>query len=215
MRKSVLVMNTPENCYDCPFGTAYCGELEYVGYCEIADCLDYDIILMTEEHYDCESKSRPDWCPLMDLPEKDNGDYPANTFDAGFVEGRNQCIDEITGKVKQMERLTERYDVTPDGESDVWVKQHDYISAARKLCDYEDLEEQGLLVRLPCPIGTTVWDICGMDIRENVVSGLEYDKGGKWFLWANENECLGELNVLVFLNREEAENKLEELKNEI
>lgn len=85
----------------------------------------------------------------------------------------------------------------------------------KKLATYEDLEEQGLLVRLPCSIGTTVWDICGMDIRENVVSGLEYDKGGKWFLWANENECLGELNVLVFLNREEAENKLEELKNEI
>lgn len=45
-----------------------------------------------------------------------------------------------------MERLTERYDITPDGESDVWVKQHDYISAARKLCDYEDLEEQGFTV---------------------------------------------------------------------
>ena len=85
----------------------------------------------------------------------------------------------------------------------------------KKLATYEDLEEQGLLVRMPCPIGTTVWDICGMDIRENVVSGFEYDKGGKWFLWANEDECLGELNVLVFLNREEAENKLEELKNEI
>ena len=97
MSKSVLGMNTPENCYDCPFGTAYCGELEYVGYCELAGCLDYDVILMTEEHYDCESKSRPEWCPLMDLPEKDNGDYLANTFDAGFVEGRNQCIDEITG----------------------------------------------------------------------------------------------------------------------
>lgn len=41
--------------------------------------------------------AKPDWCPLMDLPEKDNGDYPANTFDAGFVEGWNQCIDEITG----------------------------------------------------------------------------------------------------------------------
>jgi len=97
MSKSVLVIDTPENCYDCPFGTAYCGELEYVGYCELAGCLDYDVILMTEEHYDCESKSRPEWCPLMDLPEKDNGDYLANTFDAGFVEGRNQCIDEITG----------------------------------------------------------------------------------------------------------------------
>ena len=100
MSKSVLVLDTPKNCYDCPFGTAYCGELEYVGYCELAGCLDYDVILMTEEHYDCESKSRPDWCPLMDLPEKDNGDYPSNTFAAGFVEGWNQCIDEITGEVK-------------------------------------------------------------------------------------------------------------------
>lgn len=97
MSKSVLVMDTPENCYDCLFGISYCGELEYVGYCELAGCLDYDVILMTEEHYDCESKSRPDWCPLMDLPEKDNGDYPANTSDAGFAEGWNQCIDEIAG----------------------------------------------------------------------------------------------------------------------
>lgn len=97
MSKSVLVMNTPENCYDCPFGTEYCGNLEYEGCCELADCLYYDAILMTEEHYDCESKSRPDWCPLMDLPEKDNGDYPANTSDSGFAEGWNQCIDEITG----------------------------------------------------------------------------------------------------------------------
>lgn len=73
MSKSVLVIDTPENCYDCPFGTAYCGELEYVGYCELAGCLDYDVILMTEEHYDCESKSRPDWCPLKPLPEKMTG----------------------------------------------------------------------------------------------------------------------------------------------
>lgn len=135
-----------------------------------------------------------------------------------FIKSLKLLADTVESQmeeVKQMERLTERYDITPDGESDVWVKQHDYISAARKLCDYEDLEEQGLLVRLPCPIGTTVWDICGMDIRENVVSGLEYDKGGKWFLWANEDEYLGELNVLVFLTREEAEKKLKELKNEI
>ena len=113
-----------------------------------------------------------------------------------------------------MERLTERYGIASDGESDVWVKQHDYISAARKLCDYEDLEEQGLLVRLPCPIGTTVWDICGMDIRENVLSGIECGKDGKQFLWANHDEWLGELNDLVFLTREEAAKKLEEMKND-
>ena len=116
-----------------------------------------------------------------------------------------------------MERLTQWVD---DGDSKkaiprVDIRNNGHNKCCNKLAEYEELEEQGLLVRLPCPIGTTVWDICGMDIRENVVSGLEYDKGAKWFLWANEDECLGELNVLVFLNREEAENKLEELKNEI
>lgn len=56
-----------------------------------------------------------------------------------------------------MERLTERIDNVPDGESGVWVKNHDYISAAVKLAEYEDLEEQlnkaygdcdGLLLRV-------------------------------------------------------------------
>lgn len=101
MSKSVLVIDTPENCYDCPFGTAYCGELEYVGYCELADCLDYDVILMTEEHYDYESKSRPDWCPLKPLPEKKEEMGMPRTPSMndikriGFQKGWNACIDEI------------------------------------------------------------------------------------------------------------------------
>lgn len=37
MSKSVLVMDTPENCYDCPFGTGYCGNLRYEGCCELAE----------------------------------------------------------------------------------------------------------------------------------------------------------------------------------
>lgn len=81
-----------------------------------------------------------------------------------------------------------------------------------ELKSYKEAEEQGLLVRLPCPIGTTVWDICGMDIRENVLSGIECGKDGKQFLWANHDEWLGELNDLVFLTREAAEKKLEEMK---
>ena len=79
-----------------------------------------------------------------------------------------------------------------------------------ELKSYKEAEGQGLLVRLPCPVGTTVWDICGMDIRENVVCGIECGKNGKQFLWANHDEWLGELNDLVFLTREAAEKKLEE-----
>ena len=97
MSKSVLVLDTPTNCYDCPFGTGYCSDLEYEGLCELADCLDYDVILMTEEHYDCESKSRPDWCPLKLLPEKDTKNHFPDEFEDGYAIGWNACIDEITG----------------------------------------------------------------------------------------------------------------------
>ena len=81
MSKSVLVIDTPKNCCPCylrgfTLNSQYCRWKK-------KDIKDTSV--------------KPDWCPLMDLPEKDNGDYPANTFDAGFVEGRNQCIDEITG----------------------------------------------------------------------------------------------------------------------
>lgn len=56
-----------------------------------------------------------------------------------------------------MERLTERIDNVPDGKSGVLVKQHDYASAAEKLADYEDAEEQGLLRQLPCKVEDTVY----------------------------------------------------------
>ena len=97
MSKSALVIDTPENCYDCPFGISYCGELEYEGLCELAYCLDYDVFLMAEEHYDCESKSRPDWCPLKPLPEKSTTENDMADYQCGMVDGRNQYIDEIAG----------------------------------------------------------------------------------------------------------------------
>lgn len=97
MSRSVLVIDTPENCYDCPFGTAFCSALEYEGLCELADCLGCDEILITEEHYDCESKSRPDWCPLKPLPEKDTKKHFPDEFECGYAAGWNSCIDEIKG----------------------------------------------------------------------------------------------------------------------
>lgn len=96
MSKSALVIDTPENCYDCPFGISYCSALEYEGLCELADCLDCDEILITEEHYDCESKSRPDWCPLKPLPEKMTGVTPTFHYDS-IKAGWNGCFNKITG----------------------------------------------------------------------------------------------------------------------
>lgn len=98
MNKSVLVMDTPKNCYDCPFGTEYCGDSEYEGCCELAECLDSDMRLITEEHYDYESKSRPAWCPLKPLPEKMTGAAQTDHWNS-IKAGWNGCIDEITGGV--------------------------------------------------------------------------------------------------------------------
>ena len=73
-----------------------------------------------------------------------------------------------------MERLTERYDITPDGESNVWVKNHDYIQASEKLAEYEALEEQGLLVRLPVKIGDDIYRITSKANYDlNVLNGYK------------------------------------------
>lgn len=72
-----------------------------------------------------------------------------------------------------MERLTERIDNVPDGESGVWVKNHDYISAAIKLAEYENLEEQGRLIKLPCKVGDTVWQIMVVGVQgKNIKYGI-------------------------------------------
>lgn len=131
-----------------------------------------------------------------------------------------------------MERLTERMKNVPDGESDVWVKQHDYISAARKLCDYEDLEEQGLLVRLPCKVGDMLWyNILGYtESYEIKAFSYGYCDGyieageeiGDEIIFYCENHTgsiigsfpMSGIGKIVFLTREEAEKKLEEMEND-
>ena len=157
--------------------------------------------------------------------------YFPDEFGDGYATGWNACIDAITGEVKQMERLTERYDITPDGESDIWVKQHDYISAARKLCDYEDLEEQGLLVRLPDDLKKKVYRItyeyteCSnfgetKNNCENYNCNRDCDSQKRFYIVENRLEFMlfcnyyHELGKTVFLTREEAEKKLEDIQND-
>lgn len=124
-----------------------------------------------------------------------------------------------------MERLTERMENAPDGESNVWVKNHDYIKASEKLAEYEDLEEQGLLVGLPCKVGDTVYRVnagAKQPIIPMTVSEIHF------FCYKNERivrfdaigkgdmgeSCyrLEDIGRIVFLTREEAEKKLEEMK---
>ena len=85
-------------------------------------------------------------------------------------------------------------------------------SVCEKLGKYEDLEEQGRLVKLPCKIGDKVWHISGMDIKEDVISGIEYSYDGMFYIWSNEDTWLGGFNDIVFITKSEAEAKLKELR---
>ena len=79
----------------------------------------------------------------------------------------------------------------------------------KKLANYEDLEEQGLLVRLPCKVGDTVYKFWYYDrspykIQQHVIRTLSE------ICELIESKKLGKS---VFLTHEEAVNKLEEIKN--
>ena len=93
----------------------------------------------------------------------------------------------------------------------------------KKLATYEDLEEQGLLVRLPCKVGDILFrinkgarnPIIKMKVsRITIISksysikAIEEDRGEVFF----SSDVIG---IKVFLTHEEADKKLEELKNEI
>lgn len=82
--------------------------------------------------------------------------------------------------------------------------QHDMCE---KLGHYEDLEEQGLLLKLPCKVGDTVYEITGATVR-----------GYDWKYLTYENAYIHEtvfslyriydIGKTVFLTREEAEEAL-------
>ena len=99
-----------------------------------------------------------------------------------------------------------------------------------RLKDYEDLEEQGLLVRLPCKVGDIIWDndfgypqsyeinaysygYCDSyvepDIEDQIIFYYENYSGSITGAFP-----MSEIGKTVFLTREEAEKKLEEMEHE-
>lgn len=134
-----------------------------------------------------------------------------------------------------MERLTERY--VPNNEKKgiagikvfesenkiplVKVLSGEYLyPAIEKLATYEDLEEQGLLLRLLCKVGDTAFRInegAKNPIIELTVTQINIirksynlevvDKDGGELMYFKS-----EIGNSIFLTREEAEKKLEEMK---
>ena len=119
-----------------------------------------------------------------------------------------------------MKRLTRRiisgnadcayctHEYTPDRKGcspkcELWEAQ------LEKLASYEDAEEQGLLLRLPCKVGDAVYSCeCGMIVRDFVHS-FSTDANGLWAINIYGG-IIGLFDLSVFTTLEEAEQALKE-----
>ena len=88
-----------------------------------------------------------------------------------------------------------------------------------KLADYEDAEEQGLLLRLPCKVGDNIYIIKPYGIEEESITGISEADDIDCFCFeiyidpdCHEIIALEEFNDTWFLTKEEAEAKLKEME---
>ena len=118
-----------------------------------------------------------------------------------------------------MERLTNYY-INRNGckmyeRANNSVKNQQLID---KLAEYEDLEEKGLMLRLPCKIGASVYMVtqdCGgdtLDCMRGDCKGCPY-----LYSFVEENTfeayMCDEIGKTVFLTQAEAEQKLKEMES--
>ena len=96
----------------------------------------------------------------------------------------------------------------------------DYIwDLERKLKAYEDAEEQGLLLRLPCKVGDTVWQATS-EVHKYIVTCIAIRGDGVIINTQNYETGIGfsfnakRIGQRYFLTKEEAEQKLAEMKGE-
>lgn len=84
MKKSILIVDAPDNCEKCKF----CAN-EYVDFCILENAAVDD------------ASKIPGWCPLKPLPEKKEYIVPIGNVESQkdiIAVGWNACIDEITGE---------------------------------------------------------------------------------------------------------------------
>ena len=116
-----------------------------------------------------------------------------------------------------MERLTYR---TTKGEAIGNSSVADIGDILEKLAKYEDLEEQGLLLRLPCKVGDIVYSIAyngkiypvkaTREVR--IVDGVLHIICESWRY--SDLVSYDDIGKTVFLTKSEAEQKLKEMERE-
>lgn len=90
-------------------------------------------------------------------------------------------------------------------------KQH--AEWLEKLKEYQQLEEQGRLIKLPCNVGDTVYVIVGENISVQKIQRATIDSEMKIeFCTKRRGFALFDIGKTVFLTESEAEAKLKELR---
>lgn len=93
------------------------------------------------------------------------------------------------------------------------AEEHEQLAEwLEELKSYKDLDEQGLLVRLPCKVGDSVFIIVGKDISRQGIRKIEISDNSIIFKTNRQKRIfnVAEFGKTVFLAREDAEKKLEE-----
>jgi hypothetical protein len=93
------------------------------------------------------------------------------------------------------------------------AEEHEQLAKwLEELKSYKEAEEQGLLVRLPCKVGDSVFIIVGKDISRQGIRKIEISDNSIIFKTNRQKRIfnVAEFGKTVFLAREDAEKKLEE-----
>ena len=120
-----------------------------------------------------------------------------------------------------MERLTYRGSerMTEDGLIRPSYSDYPTRRIIERLAEYEDLEEQGLLLRFPVPIGTTVYKFepakGTKKYIKTIITRYEVFDDSIWFTFANGlGRNINDFGKEVFLTKAEAEQKLKEMERD-
>lgn len=132
-----------------------------------------------------------------------------------------------------MERLTKRYTYSGKLEVSVDSKKNKIIcsnfctscgkadcedirKALFKLAEYEDLEEQGKLLELPCAVGDTVYEIFPGDLKNNISEErvMAFSTNAMMISRLRSLIPFNEIGKKIFLTKEEAELALKTKRTE-
>lgn len=137
-------------------------------------------------------------------------------------------IDEV---IEHCKRTTEKYenlngintlettDISLSFIKEYWEHRQvkEYLEELKR---YRDLEEQGLLLRLPCKVGDTVYRISDMFnvrskyIEKTKISRIAIDEDEIYVFCSCKPNVKRIFGVHVFSTKEEAEQKLKEMESD-